>query len=83
MPVMIRLAQAGKRKDSRFHVVVMDKAKRRNGGYLERIGSYNPTAKDEKAKLQLNLESFKKWHARGAQVTDTIARLLKFATDRK
>ena len=79
MSVMIRLAQAGSKKKPYFTVVVTDKATRRNGGEIARIGSYNPKAKETKDKLNLDNEALQLWLSRGAQCTETLARLLKSA----
>ncbi len=77
MAVTIRMSRGGKKNDARFNIVVIDKAERRDGLNLERLGSYNPKAKNPKEKIVINKEAYDRWVARGAQVSETILRVLK------
>lgn len=77
MSVMIRFAQAGSKKKPFFTLVATDKACRRNGGYIARLGSYNPKAKEDKDKLVVDREALNLWLSRGAQCSETVERLIR------
>ena len=77
MGVMIRLSRQGAKKNPQYLVVAMDSAKKRDGAYLEKLGHYFPKAKNEADKLKVNLDAFKAWQAKGAQVTKTVGQLFK------
>ncbi len=77
MPSMIRLRRVGRNKQSNFRVVVMDKTSPRDGAYLEAIGFYNPRTKP--AELRLDLAKVDEWVAKGAQLSDTVASLVRKA----
>ena len=77
MAVMIRLSRQGTKHKPQFMVVVMDKDKKRDGAYLQKLGYYFPKAKDPKDKLKVNLDALKEWQAKGAQCSQRIGQLLK------
>ena len=76
MPVMIRLARQGAKKKPQFLVVAVDKMKKRDGEYLDRLGHYFPKEKDPKKKLKMNMEKLASWKAKGALTTRTVGQLL-------
>ena len=45
--------------------------------FIERVGFYNPMAAGQAVKLQVNLERVAYWQSKGAQLSDTVARLVK------
>jgi small subunit ribosomal protein S16 len=57
--------------------MVMNKEKqsKRDGAYLENVGTYNPTR--EPAEINLNMDRVRYWIANGAQPTNTVSRLIK------
>ncbi len=75
--VSIRLARGGAKKRPFYHVVVTDSRNRRDGRYLERLGYYNPVAVGAEADLRLDLDRVDHWLQRGAQTTESVARLIK------
>lgn len=77
MPVMIRSARHGAKKNSVYWIVATDKTQPRDGRYLEKLGQYYPKAKTAKEKLVINQEALKKWVDRGALVSETVGQLLK------
>lgn len=77
MAIKIRLARAGAKKRPFYQVVVADERCRRDGRFIENIGTYDPTKKP--AVYKLNLEKAKEWIGKGAQPTDTVRQLLKNA----
>ena len=84
MSVVIRLARAGTKKRPFYHVVVADSRFPRDGRFIERLGYFNPLmAKDNEARLKLDLDKVKDWLAKGAQPSDRVARFLDTAGVRK
>ena len=80
MSVVIRLARAGTKKRPVYHVVVADSRFPRDGRFIERLGHFNPLlAKDNDARLKLDIDKVKSWLAKGAQPSDRVARFLDTA----
>jgi small subunit ribosomal protein S16 len=77
--VVIRLSRGGARSRPFFNVVVADKRNRRDGRFIERIGFYNPTAKDGEEGLRIAQDRLSYWTGVGAQASPTVARLVKQA----
>jgi small subunit ribosomal protein S16 len=67
--------RTGAKKRPSYRVVVKEKQSKRDGAYLENVGTYNPTR--EPAEINLNMERVRYWIANGAQPTDTVNRLIK------
>ncbi len=76
MPVKIRLARHGRKARPFYHIVVADGRAPRDGKYIERIGSYNPTTNP--ATIDLNFEKALEWLMKGAQPTDTARAILSY-----
>ncbi len=72
--VKIRLARRGRKKLAIYDVVVADSKSPRDGRFIEKIGSYNPTSQPNK--LMLDEERAFYWVMVGAQPTDTVRHLL-------
>ena len=83
--VVVRLSRGGAKKRPFFNIVVTDKRNRRDGSFIERLGFYNPKASErEKQSLRVDLARVEHWKAQGAQVSPTVARLVRnFATASK
>lgn len=75
MAVTIRLMRFGKRGYPAYRIVVLDKRSKRDGAYIERIGTYHPMT--EPGKLELIKERYEYWQSRGAQLSEGISKLLK------
>ena len=75
--VVIRLARGGAKKRPFYNVVVADSRNRRDGRFIERVGFYNPIAGEKEEGLRLSLERISFWTERGAQLSDTVAGLVK------
>jgi small subunit ribosomal protein S16 len=73
--LMIRLARFGAKKKPFYRVVVIDKERARDGRNLEVVGNYNPLAKP--AKVVLQHDRIEHWVKNGAQMSDTVNRLVK------
>lgn len=77
MATKIRLARAGAKKRPFYQVVVADERCRRDGRFIENMGTYDPTKNP--AVIKLNAEKIIAWLGKGAQPTDTVRQLLKNA----
>jgi small subunit ribosomal protein S16 len=77
MATKIRLARAGAKKRPFYQVVVADERSRRDGRFIENMGTYDPTKNP--AVFKLNTEKIKAWLGKGAQPTDTVRQILKKA----
>ncbi len=75
--VVIRLARGGAKDRPFYNVVVADSRNRRDGRFIERIGFYNPVAPEGAEGLRINMERVAYWQGNGAQLSDTVARLVK------
>ena len=76
MPVKIRLQRHGKKGKPFYWVVAADARAKRDGRYLEKIGTYNPNANP--ATVNIDVDSAVKWLENGAQPTDTARTLLSY-----
>ena len=75
--VVIRLSRAGAKKRPFYNLVVTDSRKRRDGGYIERIGYFNPVARGQEVRLHLEVEKLTQWQSTGAQLSDRVQALVK------
>jgi len=77
MPLKIRLARGGAKKRPYYRIVVADARARRDGQFIEKIGTYNPMLPQDHAdRLRLDVDRAKHWIGVGAQPTDRVARFL-------
>ena len=77
--VVIRLSRGGAKARPFFNIVVADKRVRRDGRFIERIGFYNPSAKDGEEGLRIAQDRLSHWRSVGAQASPTVERLVKQA----
>ncbi|HBS25813.1 MAG TPA: 30S ribosomal protein S16 [Gammaproteobacteria bacterium] len=78
--VTIRLSRGGSKKRPFYHMVVTDSRKRRDSGYIERLGYFNPRASGQEERLHLNSDRIDHWVKLGAQFSDRAAALCKEAS---
>ncbi|MBW3518958.1 30S ribosomal protein S16 [Flavobacterium sp. NKUCC04_CG] len=76
MSVKIRLQRHGKKGKPFYWVVAADARSKRDGKYLEKIGTYNPNTNP--ATIDINVDSAVKWLNNGAQPTDTAKAILSY-----
>ena len=76
MPVKIRLQRHGKKGKPFYWVVAADARAKRDGRYLEKIGTYNPNTNP--ATIDINEENAVNWLEKGAQPTDTARTLMSY-----
>ncbi len=74
--VNIRLARGGSKKRPFYNIVVTDKRKPRDSGYIERVGYFNPMARGQEVRLHLEQERVQYWLSTGAQPSERVAKLL-------
>jgi small subunit ribosomal protein S16 len=75
--VVIRLSRGGSKKSPFYNVVVADSRNRRDGRFIERVGFYNPSAQANAEGLRIDAARVTHWTSNGAQMSDTVARLVK------
>ena len=76
MSVKIRLQRHGKKQRPFYWIVAADARSKRDGKYLEKLGTYNPNTNP--ATIDLNLDQAVQWLHNGAQPTDTARAILSY-----
>ena len=76
MPVKIRLQRHGKKGKPFYWIVAADARAKRDGRFLEKIGTYNPNTNP--ATINLDVDGAVQWLENGAQPTDTARALLSY-----
>lgn len=74
MAVKLRLARIGKKKAPFYRIVAIDSRKKRDGEYLENLGTYDVL---NSKFVQFHEEAVNKWIAVGAEATDSVKKLHK------
>jgi small subunit ribosomal protein S16 len=75
--VTIRLSRRGAKRAPFYQIVVTDSRARRDSGYIERIGFFNPVARGQEVPLQIDLARVDHWLERGASTSERVGRLIK------
>jgi small subunit ribosomal protein S16 len=75
--VVIRLARGGAKKRPFFTIIATDSRNARDGRFVERVGFYNPKATETETKFRIASDRLEHWRSVGAQVSPTVARLVK------
>lgn len=75
MSVKLRLSRGGNKKRAFYRVVAINSQNRREGRPLEALGYYNPMVTP--AEVKIDMEKVNAWLARGAEMSDTVASLIK------
>lgn len=76
MPVRLRLQRHGRKSRPFYYVVAADSRSPRDGKFIERIGSYDPTS--QPATILLDVNSAVRWLQNGAEPTDTVRAILGY-----
>lgn len=74
MAVRIRLSRFGRKKQPFYRIVVQNSEARRDGKFLEIVGTYNPMV--EPNELNIHMEKLQSWLDKGAEPTTTVQSLL-------
>ena len=75
MAVRMRLTRVGSKKNPIYRVVVADSRSPRDGKFIEIVGRYNPQT--DPSTIELDEAKVKDWLSKGAQPTESVAKLLK------
>jgi small subunit ribosomal protein S16 len=75
--VKIRLTRKGAKKKPFYRVIVADSRKRRDGPFIEIIGTYDPLK--EPSEIKIDTERARYWLGCGAQPSSTVSKLLKIS----
>lgn len=73
MATVVRLTRMGRKKKPFYRIVVTDSRKRRDGGWIESIGYYNPLVEQESIKFDGERLSY--WLSVGAKMSERVAKL--------
>ena len=73
--VKIRLQRGGRTHKPVYTIVAANSREPRNGKFLEKLGKYDPSAKE--VLNSVNVDSVKAWIGKGAQLSDTVRSLFK------
>jgi len=76
MATRIRLQRHGKKGKPFFHLVAADSRAKRDGKFIEKLGTYNPTANP--AVIDINFERTLSWVQTGAEMSDTAKAILSY-----
>ena len=76
MATRLRLQRHGKKGKAFFHIVAADSRAKRDGKFIEKIGTYNPNTNP--ATIDINFDSALKWVQNGAEMTDTARAILSY-----
>jgi small subunit ribosomal protein S16 len=76
MATRIRLQRHGKKGKPFFHLVAADSRAKRDGKFIEKLGTYNPTANP--AVIDIDFENTLKWVQNGAEMTETARAILSY-----
>ena len=78
--VKIRLARYGRKKRPFYRIVVTDSRRRRDSGWIESIGYYNPLV--EPKTIEIDMDKLNDWVSKGAQMSERVAKLKKIYEER-
>ena len=67
--------RTGAKKRPSYRIIVKEKQSKRDGAYLENLGTYNPTR--QPAEVSLKLDRVNYWLEKGAQPTETVSQLIR------
>ena len=73
MAATIRLMRFGKKGQPFYRIVVLEKTRKRDGAYIEALGTYNPMTNP--STIEVNKERFNYWKSVGAILSDGIQKL--------
>lgn len=76
MAVKIRLQRQGRKGKPYYHIIIADSRSKRDGKYIERIGSYNPVTNP--ATITIDTDKALEWLSKGAQPTNTVRNILSY-----
>jgi len=75
--VTIRLARGGAKKRPFYTIVVADHRRATTGRFIERLGYFNPFARENETRLQVDRERVDYWLSQGGKLSDRVESLLR------
>lgn len=74
----IRLQRKGRKNRPFFHILVMNQRTKRDGKFIDHLGTYDPIMKTERRveKIKIDHDKYKEWIIKGAQPSETVAKLV-------
>jgi small subunit ribosomal protein S16 len=75
--VTIRLVRGGANKRPYYRIVITDRRRAAYGRCIERVGFFNPLAKDHEEKMRVDRARVDYWMGKGAKLSDRVASLMK------
>ena len=79
MAVVIRLARTGSKHEPRYRITVADSRRYVTSKFLDVIGYYNPIARGQEKKVELDQTKLAEWMGKGALPTDRVKHVIKLA----
>lgn len=79
MALKIRLQRGGSKHRPVYRLVVAENTARRDGRFVEQLGTYAPQAVGKDPEYRIKLDRFDYWAGVGAKPTDTVRNLIKRA----
>ena len=76
MATRIRLQRHGKKGKAFFHLVAADSRAKRDGRFIEKLGTYNPVANP--AVIDINFDNTLAWVQKGAEMSETARAILSY-----
>jgi small subunit ribosomal protein S16 len=77
MAVSIRFSRIGKKNRPYWRIVVVDSRKKRDGAYLDNLGTYDPI---KHVVIQIEKERLQEWVGKGAQCSQALTKVIKAHT---
>lgn len=74
--VKIRLSRIGKKNRPYWRVIAVDSKKKRDGEYLDNLGTYDPVTHEI---IKLDLDGIEKWVSKGALCSPTVTKLIRMS----
>ncbi len=74
MAVKVRISRIGRRNRPFFRIVVADDRCKRDGKFIENLGTYDPI---NKAIVKIDLSGIENWVKKGAQMTSAVSKIIK------
>jgi small subunit ribosomal protein S16 len=71
----IKLSKIGAKKNPKYRIIVSEARSKRNGKYIEALGSYDPMP--EQQKVELKMDRYAHWVTKGAKPTLAVGHLVK------
>ena len=76
MSVKIRMIRQGRKNEALYRIIVTDRYAKQGGKYIENLGNYTPSAEPDK-KITIKQDRLKYWLKQGAQLSESLASVLK------